>query len=140
MVTLNQLIKKKRKKKLHKNPLKALKGSPQKKGVCVRVYVTSPKKPNSALRKIAKVRLKSGRHLLCGIPGQGHSLGVFSVVLIRGGRLKDVPGVRFKVIRGPVKYDCGWVERIYRRRKLSKYGYPKDAYDLISDVNDSKKK
>lgn len=126
MPTLNQLIKKKRKKKLHKTPLKALKGNPQCRGVCVRVYVTKPKKPNSAIRKVAKVRLSTGRNVICGIPGQGHTLSVYSVVLVRGGRVKDVPGVRFKIIRGPMKYDCGWLERFQRKKRRSIYGIPKD--------------
>lgn len=126
MVTLNQLIKKKRKKKIHKNPLKALKGCPHKRGICLRIFVTKPKKPNSAIRKVAKVKLSTGRSIICGIPGRGHALNIFNVVLIRGGRLKDVPGVRFKIVRGPVKYDAGWLENFDRINRRSKYGSPKD--------------
>ena len=131
MITLNQLIKRKRKKKVHKNPLNALKGCPQRRGVCVRVYVTKPKKPNSAIRKVAKVRLSTGRQIICGIPGQGHTLNVYSVVLVRGGRIKDVPGVRFKVIRGCSRYDCGWLEKFDRRNSRSKYGIPKNKGEYL---------
>lgn len=140
MVTVNQLIKKKRIKKFHKNPLNALDKSPQKRGVCVRVYITKPKKPNSALRKIAKVRLSNKRMVLCSIPGQGHNLAEYSVVLVRGGRVKDVPGVRFKLIKGGVKYDFGWSERFVRYNGRSKYGIPKNQHEFISNAVSAKKK
>jgi small subunit ribosomal protein S12 len=97
---------------------------PQKKGICSKVYTTSPKKPNSAVRKIAKIQIKStGLFTIVGIPGQGHKLQEFSTILIRGGRVNDVPGVRFKAIRG--KYDFNWAEDFFRSKRRSKYGIPK---------------
>ena len=120
MLTLNQLIKKKRK-KIKKKPSKpALVLAPQRKGVCVRVSTTSPKKPNSAVRKIARVRLSDGLIVTASIPGHGHNLQKYSVVLLRGGRIRDVPGVRYKLIRG--KYDLDSNENILRRNGRSKYG------------------
>jgi small subunit ribosomal protein S12 len=100
MPTINQLVRKGRKKSIKKTNTPALKGSPQKRGVCVRVYTTTPKKPNSALRKVARVRLTNGIEVTSYIPGIGHNLQEHSVVLIRGGRVKDLPGVRYHVIRG----------------------------------------
>lgn len=100
MPTLNQLIRKKRKDKTVKNKTPALKRSPQKKGVCSKVYTTTPKKPNSALRKIARVSLTSGYEVTAYIPGIGHNLQEHSVVLVRGGRVKDLPGVRYHIVRG----------------------------------------
>jgi small subunit ribosomal protein S12 len=121
MPTINQLIRRQREqpKKKYKTP--ALQGSPQKRGVCVRVYTTTPKKPNSALRKVARVRLTNGIEVTSYIPGVGHNLQEHSVVLIRGGRVKDLPGVRYHIIRGTM--DTSGVDD--RRRGRSKYGAKK---------------
>ena len=100
MATVNQLVRKGRKSKSFKSNVPALQSSPQKRGVCTRVYTTTPKKPNSALRKVARVRLVNGLEVTTYIPGEGHNLQEHSVVLIRGGRVKDLPGVRYHVIRG----------------------------------------
>ena len=100
MPTINQLLRKGRKKIQTKSKVPALGGSPQKRGVCTRVYTTTPKKPNSALRKVARVRLTNGMEVGAYIPGEGHNLQEHSVVLVRGGRVKDLPGFRYKVIRG----------------------------------------
>ncbi len=118
MPTINQLIKKKRKKKYNKNKTPALKKNPQKKGVCLKVYTVKPKKPNSALRKVCKVKLSSGYKITAYIQGIGHNLQEHSIVLIKGGRVKDLPGVRYKVIRG--KLDLLGVEN--RKTSRSKYG------------------
>ena len=118
MPTINQLIKKGRKKQIAKNTAPALKACPQKRGVCVRVYTSTPKKPNSALRKVARVRLTNGMEVTTYIPGEGHNLQEHSIVLIRGGRVKDLPGVRYHVIRGTM--DASGVEE--RRKGRSKYG------------------
>ncbi len=118
MPTINQLIRKKRKpvKKISKSP--ALEGNPQKRGVCTRVYTTTPKKPNSALRKVCKVRLTNGHEITVYIPGEGHNLQEHSIVLVRGGRVKDLPGVRYHVVRGVL--DTAGVEN--RRQGRSLYG------------------
>ena len=100
MATVNQLVRKPRKRKVMKTDVPALKGSPQRRGVCTRVYTTTPKKPNSALRKVCKVRLTSGFEVISYIGGEGHNLQEHSVVLIRGGRVKDLPGVRYHTVRG----------------------------------------
>ena len=118
MPTINQLIRREREKAKKKNKTPALQGSPQKRGVCVRVYTTTPKKPNSALRKVARVRLTNGIEVTSYIPGVGHNLQEHSVVLIRGGRVKDLPGVRYHIIRGTM--DTAGVDD--RRRSRSKYG------------------
>lgn len=118
MPTINQLVRMGRKKSVKKTNTPALKGSPQKRGVCVRVYTTTPKKPNSALRKVARVRLTNGIEVTSYIPGIGHNLQEHSVVLIRGGRVKDLPGVRYHVIRGTL--DTLGVSD--RRQGRSKYG------------------
>jgi len=118
MPTINQLVRKGRKKITKKTKAPALKGSPQKRGVCTRVYATTPKKPNSALRKVARVRLTNGFEVTCYIPGEGHNLQEHSIVLIRGGRVKDLPGVRYHIIRGVL--DTSGVEE--RRRSRSLYG------------------
>jgi small subunit ribosomal protein S12 len=118
MPTINQLIRHGRKKITTRTNTPALKGSPQKRGVCVRVYTTTPKKPNSALRKVARVRLTNGYEVTSYIPGVGHNLQEHSVVLIRGGRVKDLPGVRYHVIRGTL--DTLGVSD--RRQGRSKYG------------------
>ena len=100
MPTIQQLVRKGREDKIGKTKTPALKGSPQRRGVCTRVYTTTPKKPNSALRKVARVRLTSGVEVTAYIPGVGHNLQEHSIVLVRGGRVKDLPGVRYKIIRG----------------------------------------
>jgi small subunit ribosomal protein S12 len=121
MPTINQLIRTQREQAKKKNKTPALQGSPQKRGVCVRVYTTTPKKPNSALRKVARVRLTNGIEVTSYIPGVGHNLQEHSVVLIRGGRVKDLPGVRYHIIRGTM--DTAGVDD--RRRGRSKYGAKK---------------
>ena len=118
MPTINQLIRHGRKKMTSRTNTPALKACPQKRGVCVRVYTTTPKKPNSALRKVARVRLTNGYEVTTYIPGVGHNLQEHSVVLIRGGRVKDLPGVRYHVIRGTL--DTLGVSN--RRQGRSKYG------------------
>ena len=118
MPTLNQLVKKSRRKMIKKSKTPAMQGCPQKRGVCVRVYTTTPKKPNSALRKVARVRLTNGIEVSSYIPGVGHNLQEHSVVLIRGGRVKDLPGVRYKIVRGTLD-TAGVVDR---KKSRSKYG------------------
>jgi small subunit ribosomal protein S12 len=118
MPTINQLVRSARDRARKKIKTPALTGCPQKRGVCVRVYTTTPKKPNSALRKVARVRLTNGIEVTSYIPGVGHNLQEHSVVLIRGGRVKDLPGVRYHIIRGTM--DTAGVED--RRRSRSKYG------------------
>ncbi|HHO75500.1 MAG TPA: 30S ribosomal protein S12 [Deltaproteobacteria bacterium] len=118
MPTLNQLVRKGRKQVVKKKKTRALEACPQKRGVCVRVYTTTPKKPNSALRKVARVRLTNGYEVTSYIPGEGHNLQEHSVVLIRGGRVKDLPGVRYHIVRGVM--DSEGVQE--RRQGRSKYG------------------
>ncbi|MFO8033364.1 MAG: 30S ribosomal protein S12 [Desulfohalobiaceae bacterium] len=118
MPTLNQLIRKQRKKIQASKKTAALQGCPQRRGVCVRVYTTTPKKPNSALRKVARVRLTNSIEVTSYIPGEGHNLQEHSVVLVRGGRVKDLPGVRYTVVRGTM--DTAGVQD--RRQSRSKYG------------------
>jgi len=118
MPTINQLVKRGREKQRAKQAAPALQSSPQKRGVCTRVYTTTPKKPNSALRKVARVRLTNGIEVTSYIPGVGHNLQEHSVVLIRGGRVKDLPGVRYHIIRGTL--DSIGVQD--RRQGRSKYG------------------
>ena len=118
MPTINQLIKAGRKKVTKKTTAPALAGSPQRRGVCTRVYTTTPKKPNSALRKVARVRLTNGFEVTAYIPGEGHNLQEHSIVLIRGGRVKDLPGVRYHIVRGV--YDTSGVQD--RNQSRSKYG------------------
>jgi small subunit ribosomal protein S12 len=118
MPTINQLVRKARKRVKKKTKTPALKGAPQKRGVCTRVYTTTPKKPNSALRKVARVRLTTGVEVTAYIPGIGHNLQEHSVVLVRGGRVKDLPGVRYHIVRGTL--DTLGVED--RRQSRSKYG------------------
>src|SRR5687768_10317894 len=118
MPTINQLVRKGREKVRHKSSSPALRGAPQKRGVCTRVYTATPKKPNSALRKVARVRLVNGMEVTSYIPGEGHNLQEHSVVLIRGGRVKDMPGVRYKIIRAAL--DTAGVSE--RRQGRSKYG------------------
>jgi small subunit ribosomal protein S12 len=121
MPTINQLVRKGREKISKRTASPALQSCPQKRGVCVRVYTTTPKKPNSALRKVARVRLTNGIEVTTYIPGLGHNLQEHSVVLIRGGRVKDLPGVRYHVVRGTL--DASGVQD--RRRGRSKYGAKK---------------
>ncbi|MCK4303233.1 MAG: 30S ribosomal protein S12 [Candidatus Eisenbacteria sp.] len=121
MPTLNQLVRQGRKKVLRKTSAPALKACPQKRGVCTRVYTTTPKKPNSAMRKVARVRLTNGIEVTSYIPGEGHNLQEHSIVLIRGGRVKDLPGVRYHVIRGSL--DASGVDG--RAHSRSKYGTKK---------------
>ncbi len=118
MPTIGQLVREGREKQRRKNTAPALQGCPQKRGVCIRVYTTTPKKPNSALRKVARVRLTNGIEVTSYIPGVGHNLQEHSVVLIRGGRVKDLPGVRYHIIRGTL--DSIGVQE--RRQSRSKYG------------------
>ena len=121
MPTIQQLVRKGRKKLKSKSKSPALDSCPQKRGVCTRVYTTTPKKPNSAMRKVARVRLSHGKEVNAYIPGEGHNLQEHSIVLIRGGRVKDLPGVRYHVIRGTL--DTGGVDDRTQRR--SKYGAKK---------------
>ncbi len=118
MATINQLVRKPRKRKAEKSNVPALEASPQKRGVCTRVYTTTPKKPNSAMRKVARVRLTNGFEVSSYIGGEGHNLQEHSVVLIRGGRVKDLPGVRYHVVRG--SHDTQGVDD--RKQGRSKYG------------------
>ena len=118
MPTIQQLVRKGRKAQPKKETAPALKGCPQKRGVCVRVYTSTPKKPNSALRKVARVRLTNGIEVTSYIPGEGHNLQDHSIVLVRGGRVKDLPGVRYHIVRGTL--DTIGVAN--RRQRRSKYG------------------
>ena len=118
MPTVNQLVRKGRQAPAKKTKTPALRGAPQKRGVCTRVYTTTPKKPNSALRKVAKVRLTNGFEVIGYIPGEGHNLQEHSVVMIRGGRVKDLPGVRYHILRGVL--DTQGVKN--RKQRRSKYG------------------
>ncbi len=121
MPTINQLVRKPRAFKIKRNKVPALESCPQKRGVCVRVYTTTPKKPNSALRKVARIRLTNGFEVIGYIPGEGHNLQEHSVVMIRGGRVKDLPGVRYHIIRGT--RDTQGVKD--RKQGRSKYGAKK---------------
>ena len=123
MPTIQQLVRKSRETKRDKSKTPALKGSPQRRGVCTRVYTTTPKKPNSALRKVARVRLTSGIEVTAYIPGVGHNLQEHSIVLVRGGRVKGLPGVRYKVIRGAL--DASGVTG--RRQARSRYGAKREG-------------
>ena len=118
MPTINQLVRKGRAKTVDKKKTPALKGNPQKRGVCTRVYTTTPKKPNSALRKVARVKLNGGVEVTAYIPGEGHNLQEHSIVLVRGGRVKDLPGVRYKIVRGAL--DTQGVKN--RMQARSRYG------------------
>lgn len=119
--TIQQLVRKGRESKIEKSKTPALKGAPQRRGVCTRVYTNTPKKPNSALRKVARVRLSSGVEVTAYIPGEGHNLQEHSIVLVRGGRVKDLPGVRYKIIRGTL--DAAGVKN--RKQARSRYGAKK---------------
>ena len=121
MPTINQLLRKGRKKTFVRNKVPAMRNCPQKRGVCTRVYTTTPKKPNSALRKVARVKLTNGFEVTSYIPGEGHNLQEHSVVMIRGGRVKDLPGVRYHILRGNLDTDC--VRD--RKQRRSHYGTKK---------------
>ena len=121
MPTINQLVRKGRERVIKRNKVPALEACPQKRGVCIRVYTTTPKKPNSALRKVARVKLTNGQEVSAYIPGEGHNLQEHSVVLIRGGRVKDLPGVRYHILRGTL--DTQGVET--RKQRRSHYGTKK---------------
>ena len=121
MPTIQQLVRKGRTSVEYKSKSQALKSCPQRRGVCTRVYTTTPKKPNSALRKVAKVRLTNGNEIIAYIPGEGHNLQEHSIVLVRGGRVKDLPGVRYHIVRGAL--DTAGVDG--RRQRRSKYGAKK---------------
>ena len=123
MPTIQQLVRKGRQAKRRKESTPALKGAPQRRGVCTRVYTNTPKKPNSALRNVARVRLSSGIEVTAYIPGEGHNLQEHSIVLVRGGRVRDLPGVRYKIVRGAL--DASGVAG--RRQARSQYGAKKDA-------------
>ncbi len=121
MPTISQILKKPRERKRRRSKSPALHGAPQRKGVCLQVRTMTPKKPNSALRKIARVRLTNNEEVTVYIPGEGHNLQEHSIVLVRGGRVKDLPGVRYHIVRGV--YDCQGVQN--RKRSRSKYGAKK---------------
>ena len=121
MPTIQQLVRKGRVKEVYKSKSAALNSAPQRRGVCTRVYTTTPKKPNSALRKVAKVRLTNQQEIIAYIPGEGHNLQEHSIVLVRGGRVKDLPGVRYHIVRGAL--DTSGVEG--RKQQRSKYGSKK---------------
>ena len=125
MPTINQLLRKKRIKPVARNKVPALEKQPLKRGVCLKVYTTTPKKPNSALRKVARVRLSNGFEVTAYIGGEGHNLQEHSVVLIRGGRVKDLPGVKYHLVRG--KYDLHSIRK--RKQSRSKYGTKRNAAD-----------
>ena len=123
MPTIQQLVRKGRETKRRKEATPALKSAPQRRGVCTRVYTATPKKPNSALRKVARVRLTSGTEVTAYIPGEGHNLQEHSIVLVRGGRVKDLPGVRYKIVRGTL--DTSGVRD--RKQARSRYGVKKEG-------------
>lgn len=130
MPTVQQLVRENRAKVSSVTKSPALKGCPQRRGICTRVYTTTPKKPNSAIRKVARVKLTSGFEVTAYIPGEKHSLQEHSIVLIRGGRVKDLPGVRYKIIRGAL--DCTGVKD--RKQGRSKYGARKQAAGVVKTV------
>jgi small subunit ribosomal protein S12 len=129
MTTIQQLIRSKRKKIINTKKVPALKACPQRRGICTRVYTTTPKKPNSAIRKVTRVKLTSGFEITAYIPGEGHTLQEHSIVLIRGGRVKDLPGVRYKIIRGAL--DCTGVKN--RNQSRSKYGVRKPIPGVVQN-------
>ncbi|MEO0293592.1 MAG: 30S ribosomal protein S12 [candidate division WOR-3 bacterium] len=136
MPTINQLVRLGRKKIKKKTKTPALGGCPQKRGVCLRVYTTTPKKPNSALRKVARVKLSNGKVVTAYIPGEGHNLQEHSIVLVRGGRVKDLPGVRYHIIRGV--YDAAGVED--RKRSRSCYGTKMPKSGVVSSGDKGEEK
>jgi len=123
MPTINQLLKKCRKPKKRYSRTRILGGCPQRKGICVKVYITKPKKPNSAERKIAKIKLFNGKALRASIPGQGHTLQEHAIVMVRAARVRDIPGMQYKLIRG--KYDFHFKESFERKQRRSKFSIPK---------------
>jgi small subunit ribosomal protein S12 len=135
MPTIQQLIRLNRIKIIKVTKAPALKSCPQRRGICTRVYTTTPKKPNSAIRKVARVKLNSGFEITAYIPGEGHSLQEHSIVLVRGGRVKDLPGVRYKIIRGAL--DCTGVKN--RKQSRSKYGVRKVVVNVSKTTNKSVK-
>lgn len=134
MPTIQQLIRINREKNINFTKAPALKSCPQRRGICTRVYTTTPKKPNSAIRKVARVKLTSGFEITAYIPGEGHSLQEHSIVLVRGGRVKDLPGVRYKIIRGAL--DCTGVKD--RKQGRSKYGVRKNVVTPSKTTNKKK--
>ena len=136
MPTIQQLVRLNRTKILNATKAPALKACPQRRGICTRVYTTTPKKPNSAIRKVARVKLTSGFEITAYIPGERHSLNEHSIVLVRGGRVKDLPGVRYKIIRGAL--DCTGVKD--RRQGRSKYGAKKPVPGTVKGTVKTKKK
>jgi len=135
MPTINQLVRKGRAPQKKRNKVPALTSCPQKRGVCTRVYTTTPKKPNSALRKVARVKLTNGQEVSAYIPGEGHNLQEHSVVLLRGGRVKDLPGVRYHILRGAL--DTQGVSARKQRRSL--YGAKKTKVNLCQEEEQQKK-
>ncbi len=135
MPTIQQLVRKGRVKEVYKSKSAALNSAPQRRGVCTRVYTTTPKKPNSALRKVAKVRLTNQQEIIAYIPGEGHNLQEHSIVLVRGGRVKDLPGVRYHIVRGAL--DTGGVEG--RKQQRSKYGAKKPKAGAAAKAAPAKK-
>jgi len=136
MPTIQQLVRLDRTKIINATKAPALKACPQRRGICTRVYTTTPKKPNSAIRKVARVKLTSGFEITAYIPGEGHSLQEHSIVLVRGGRVKDLPGVRYKIIRGAL--DCTGVKN--RMQSRSKYGARKPVPGTVKGAVKTKKK
>lgn len=134
MPTIQQLVRKGRTTVEYKSKSQALKSCPQRRGVCTRVYTTTPKKPNSALRKVAKVRLTNGNEIIAYIPGEGHNLQEHSIVLVRGGRVKDLPGVRYHIVRGAL--DTAGVDG--RRQRRSKYGAKKPKAGAVASTGKKK--
>ncbi len=134
MPTIQQLVRKGRTSVEYKSKSQALKSCPQRRGVCTRVYTTTPKKPNSALRKVAKVRLTNGNEIIAYIPGEGHNLQEHSIVLVRGGRVKDLPGVRYHIVRGAL--DTAGVDG--RRQRRSKYGAKKPKAGAVASTGKKK--
>jgi small subunit ribosomal protein S12 len=130
MVCLNQLRVQKRISKFHKNRRKALEGCPQKRGICTKIRIMKPKKPNSAQRKVARMRLTTGQFITAAIPGQGHTLQQYSVVLIRGGRVRDLPGIQYKIIRG-ARDAIGVPNRGQRRSKFGTKSWKQNAKKLM---------
>ena len=134
MPTIQQLVRKGRTAVEYKSKSQALTSCPQRRGVCTRVYTTTPKKPNSALRKVAKVRLTNGNEIIAYIPGEGHNLQEHSIVLVRGGRVKDLPGVRYHIVRGAL--DTAGVDG--RRQRRSKYGAKKPKAGAVASTGKKK--
>jgi small subunit ribosomal protein S12 len=130
MPTIQQLVRLNRQKIIKPTKTPALKACPQRRGICIRVYVTTPKKPNSALRKVARIKVTTGLEITASIPGEGHSLQEHSIVLLRGGRVKDLPGVRYKIVRGALDSTC--VKD--RKQSRSKYGTRKPIPGLVTKV------